>query len=120
MKNINEKMDQAVMDDNFNEIEKIAMNPNHVFLKIHEFDLFSNRGYFVNKWVDISDVGKEYYDDLNSDCQEYLNQCDKYKHLDYEKMVDAYNNEVEQYELKNGTHISQWISEFNKQKKEVA
>jgi hypothetical protein len=31
-------------------------------------------------------------------------------------MVDTYNNEVEQYELKNGTHISQWIAKFDKQK----
>jgi hypothetical protein len=116
MTQINNKMDQAIMNDNFDQIEKIALNPNYAYVKCSQFNIFTGKLTFINKWVDISEVGKEYYDDLNSDCHEYLNQCDKYKHLDYETMVDTYNNEVEQYELKNGTHISQWIAKFDKQK----
>lgn len=117
MNDINEKMNDAITNDDFNQIENIALNPNHVLIKVHEFNLFTNRSYFVNRWVDISDIGKEYYDDLSSDCHDYLNQCEKYKDLDYDTMVETYDKEVEQYELKNGTHISQWLEKFNKNNK---
>ena len=33
MKTINQKMDQAVMNDDFNEVEKIALNPKNMILE---------------------------------------------------------------------------------------
>ena len=36
-------------------------------------------------------------------------QLDEYKKLDYDKLVETYDNKVEQYELKKGTHISQFL-----------
>ena len=52
---------------------------------------------FVKKWVDVSSVinKEDYFDDLNSDCQSYVMQLDKYKDLDYDKIVDDFDKPIE-------------------------
>ena len=101
---INEKMDNAVINENFNTIEKIALNPKNALVRVHEFIMFTGQGRFTKKWVDISEVGKTYFDDLNGDCKDYIMDLPKYKKLDYDKMVEIYDNEVEKtdpYNLKS-------------------
>ncbi len=60
MTQINEKMDQAIIDDDFNKIESIALNPKNALVRIHEFNMFTGQGRFVNKWVDVSNVFKDF------------------------------------------------------------
>jgi hypothetical protein len=43
MDEINEKMDQALMDDDFNQIENIALNKNHAYVKVTDINLFTGK-----------------------------------------------------------------------------
>ena len=106
MNDLNEKMDEAVMNDDFNKIESIALNPKNALVRIHEFNMFTGEGRFIKKWVDVSNVGKDYWDDLNGDCHDYIMDLPKYKKMDYDQMVESYDNEVEKYCIKQGTHSS--------------
>tara|TARA_B110000211_G_scaffold214023_1_gene255075 strand:- start:350 stop:724 length:375 start_codon:yes stop_codon:yes gene_type:complete len=94
MTNINEKMDQAVINDDFDKIESIALNPKNALVRVHEFNIFTGVGRFVKKWVNVSDVFKEYWDDLNSDCQDYVMDLPQYKNMDYDKMLNDYDDVV--------------------------
>ena len=110
MNDINETMDQAVINDDFNKIESIALNPKNALVRVHEFNMFTGQGRFVKKWVDISSVinQEDYFDDLSSDCQSYVMQLDKYKDLDYDKIVDDFDKPIE---IKN----NKWLEDFKKQ-----
>ena len=94
MTNINEKMDQAVINDDFDKIESIALNPKNALVRVHEFNMFTGVGRFVKKWVNVSDVFKEYWNDLNSDCQDYVMDLPQYKNMDYDKMLNDYDDVV--------------------------
>ena len=96
MTQINNKMDQAIIDDDFDQIEKIALNPNYAYVKCSQFNIFTGKLTFINKWVDISNVNKEYFEDLSGDCQDYVMSLDKYKDMDYDTLVDLYNEPIEQ------------------------
>ena len=56
MNDINETMDNAIIEDDFNKIESIALNPKNALVRVHEFNMFTGQGRFVNKWVDVSSV----------------------------------------------------------------
>ncbi len=47
MTDINETMDNAIIDDDFNKIESIALNPKNALVKVHEFNMFTGHGRFV-------------------------------------------------------------------------
>jgi|TARA_R110001592_G_scaffold353399_1_gene652194 hypothetical protein len=92
MTDLNEKMEEALIEDNFNTIENIALNPNNALVRTTEYNMFTDKVYFVNKWVDISDVFKELWDDINSDCHDYIMDLPKYKNMDYDQMVKDYDD----------------------------
>jgi len=94
MTQINEKMDQAIINDDFDQIEKIALNPNHALVKTTQYNMFTDQVNFVNRWVDISEVFKELWDDLNSDCHDYIMDLPQYKNMDYDQMVDDYDKKT--------------------------
>ena len=101
---INEKMDNAVINDDFNKIESIALNPKNAYVNVGKFNIFNGKFWREWEWVDISEVGKSYFDDLNGECQDYVMSLPKYKKLDYDKMVEIYDNDVEKtdpYNLKS-------------------
>ena len=110
MNDINETMDQAIINDDFDKIESIALNPKNALVRIHEFNMFTGQGHFINKWVDVSSVinQDDYFDDLNSDCQDYVMQLDKYKNMDYDSIVDDFDKPIE---IKN----NKWLEDFKKQ-----
>ena len=80
---INEKMNNAVINDNFNTIESIALNPKNAYVNVGKFNIFNGKFWREWEWVDISEVGKSYFDDLNGECQDYVMSLPKYKKLDY-------------------------------------
>ena len=116
MNDINETMDNAVINDDFNKIESIALNPKNALVRVHEFNMFTSQGRFVNKWVDVSSVinKEDYFDDLNSDCQSYVMQLDKYKDLDYDSIVGLYDEPIEK---KNNESLQHLKDQINKRKK---
>ena len=95
MTDINETMDNAIIDDDFNKIESIALNPKNAYVKVHEFNMFTGHGRFINKWDDISNVFDDYFEDLNGDCQDYVMSLDKYKSMDYDAMIEDYDKPIE-------------------------
>ena len=100
----NETMNKAIESDNFNKIENIALNPKNAYVNVGKFNIFNGKFWREWEWVDISEVGKSYFDDLNGECQDYVMSLPKYKKLDYDKMVESYDNEVEKtdpYNLKD-------------------
>ena len=92
MTDINETMDHAIIEDDFNKIESIALNPKNALVRVHEFNMFTGQGRFVNKWVDVSNVFKDLWDDLNGDCKDYVMDLTKYKDMEYDAMVEDYDN----------------------------
>ena len=109
MTEINEKMDQAVINDDFDKIESIALNPKNALVRVHEFNMFTGQGRFVKKWVDVSSAinQEDYFEDLNGDCQDYVMQLDKYKNMDYDSIVDDFDKPIE---IKN----NKWLEDFKK------
>tara|TARA_R110000803_G_scaffold47343_1_gene98806 strand:- start:39 stop:389 length:351 start_codon:yes stop_codon:yes gene_type:complete len=94
MTQINDKMDQAIMNDDFDQIERIALNPNHALVKTTQYNMFTDQVSFINKWVNISEVFKELWDDINSDCHDYIMDLPQYKNMDYDQMVDDYDKKT--------------------------
>jgi len=90
---INEKMDNAVINDDFNKIESIALNPKNAYVKCHDLNVFSGISSYNYRWVDISNVidQEDYFEDLNSDCQDYVMSLNKYKDMDFDKMLKDYD-----------------------------
>ena len=94
MTQINDKMDQAIMNDDFDQIERIALNPNHALVRMTQYNMFTDQVSFINKWVNISEVFKELWDDINSDCHDYIMDLPQYKNMDYDQMVDDYDKKT--------------------------
>jgi len=94
MTQINDKMDQAIINDDFDQIERIALNPNHALVKTTQYNMFTDQVSFVNKWVNISEVFKELWDDINSDCHDYIMDLPQYKKMNYDQMVDDYDKKT--------------------------
>ena len=114
MTQINDKMDQAIINDDFDQIENIALDPNHALIKTTQYNMFTDQVSFVNRWVDISNVNKEYFDDLSSDCQDYVMSLDKYKNMDYDTMVGLYDEPIEEKNNKELELFRKQINESNK------
>ena len=66
MTQINEKMDHAIINDDFDKIENIALNPNHAYVKVTDINLFTGNSRTTHRWVDVSNVGEDYFEDLSS------------------------------------------------------
>ena len=94
MTQINDKMDQAIINDDFDQIENIALNPNHALVKTTQYNMFTDQVSFINKWVDISEVFKELWDDINSDCHDYIMDLPHYKNMNYDQMVEDYDKKT--------------------------
>ena len=71
---INEKMNNAVINDNFNTIESIALNPKNAYVNVGKVNIFNGKFWREWEWVDISSVinKEDYFEDLNGDCQDML------------------------------------------------
>ena len=115
MNDINETMDQAVINDNFNQIENIALNPKNAYVKCHDLNIWTGKSSYTHRWVDISNVidQEDYFEDLNSDCQDYVMSLDKYKDMDYDKIVDDYDKPIEK---KNNESLKYFEDQINKRK----
>ena len=107
-KEINEKMEDAIYNDDFNTIESIALNPKYAHVKCSQFNMYTGDVTWTKRWVDISNVDEDYFEDLSSDCQEYVMSLDKYRDMDYDTMVDEYNKPIEEEDNRR-------LEEFKKQ-----
>ena len=113
---INEKMNNAVINDNFNTIESIALNPKNAYVNVGKFNIFNGKFWREWEWVDVSSVIKkeDYFEDLSGECQDYVMQLDKYKQMDYDKMVEDYDKPIEK---KNNESLKYFEDQINKRKK---
>ena len=61
-----------------------------------DFDFFTNFSdqVLVNKTIKINDVGKDYFDCLTDDEQNYVQQMPKYANLDYDQVIEQYDKDV--------------------------
>ena len=114
MTQINEKMDQAIINDDFNKIENIALNPNHAYVKVTDINLFTGNSINTYRWVDVSNVGEDYFEDLSSDCQDYVMSLPKYKDLDYDTMVGLYDEPIEKKANESLEYLRNQINKNNK------
>ena len=113
MNDINETMDNAIIEDDFNKIENIALNPKNAYVKCHDLNIWTGKSSYTHRWVDVSNVGKDFWDDLNSDCQDYVMSLDKYKDLDYDSIVGLYDEPIEK---KNNESLQHLKDQINKKK----
>ena len=111
MTQINEKMDEAIINDDFDKIENIALNPNHAYIKVIDVNLFTGKARHTHRWVDISNVNDDYFEDLSSDCQDYVMSLDKYKNMDYDTMIDLYDGPIEK---RNNKELEWFKKQINK------
>lgn len=111
---INEKMNEALINDDFNEIENIALNPNYAYVKVLDINLFNGNSRYTHRWVDISNVNEDYFEDLSSDCQDYVMSLPKYKDLDYDTMVGLYDEPIEK---RNNKELEWFKKQINKNNK---
>ena len=114
MEQINDKMDQAIINDDFDQIENIALDPKYAYVKCSQFNIFTGKLTYVNKWVDISNVGEDYFEYLNGDCQDYVMSLPKYKDMEYDQMVDDYNKPIEQKDNERLEELKKAIDKNNK------
>ena len=61
----------------------------------NNFDFFNNFGdqVFKDKTICIDEVGYDWYDCLNDDEQDYVQQMPKYSHLDYDNVIKQYDQD---------------------------
>ena len=114
MTQINDKMDQAIINDDFDQIEKIALDPNYAYVKCSQFNIFNGKLTFINKWINISNVidQEDYFEDLSSDCQDYVMSLDKYKDMDYDKIIDDYDRPIEKKNNESLKYFEDQIKEY--------
>ena len=117
MTQINEKMNEAIINDDFDKIENIALNPNHAYVKVIDVNLFTGKARHTHRWVDISNVNDDYFEDLSSDCQDYVMSLDKYKNMDYDTMVGLYDEPIEK---RNNKELEWFKKQINKNNKKSA
>ena len=61
-------------------------------LKCNDLNIWNGKASTNYRWVDVSDVFKELWDDLSSDCQDYVMSLNKYKDMNFEKMLKDYDH----------------------------
>ena len=93
---------QFEQDDNLEGLETL-FNKNIVPIKV----LLLN-GTYETRWTDVSNVFKEYYDDLNSVQQDYIQQLNPKK--EYWKVIFEHDLKAYEYDLK--TCKCDWSKEF--------
>ena len=113
---INEKMNKAVESDNFTKIENIALNPKNAYVNVSKFNIFTGKAWREWEWIDVSSVIKkeDYFEDLSGECQDYVMQLDKYKNMDYDKIVEDYDKPIEK---KNNESLKYFEDLIDKRKK---
>jgi hypothetical protein len=113
---INEKMNKAVESDNFTKIENIALNPKNAYVNVSKFNIFTGKAWREWEWIDVSSVIKkeDYFEDLSGECQDYVMQLDKYKNMDYDKIVEDYDKPIEK---KNDESLKYFEDLIDKRKK---
>jgi len=84
---------QFEQDDNLEGLETL-FNKNIVPIKV----LLLN-GTYETRWTDVSNVFKEYYEDLNSDQQDYIQQLNPKK--EYWEVIFEHDIKAYEYDLKN-------------------
>ena len=116
MTEINEKINQAVINDDFDKIESIALNPKNALVRVSCFNIFTGKLHYEQKWVDVSNVinQEDYFEDLTGECQDYVMQLDKYKNMDYDKMIEEYDRPTEK---KNNKRLEQFKKAIEKRVK---
>ena len=107
MTTLTDKINNFIENDDLQSIE-IAFNSGCHPIKEPRINLWTGQflGY-ETIWVDTKEVNKEYYDNLSSDCQSYVQQLDEYKSLSYDDVIIAYDKKVDKYLLSIGKHDSQ-------------
>ena len=107
MTNLTDKINNYIENDDLQSIES-AFNSGCHPIKEPRIDLWTGNflGY-ETIWVDTREVNKEYYDNLSSDCQSYVQQLDEYKSLSYDDVIIAYDKKIDTYLLSIGKHDSQ-------------
>jgi len=113
MTDVNEKMNDAICNDDFNTIESIALNPKYAYVRCSQFNMYTGDITWTKRWVDISNVGEDYFEDLNGDCQDYVMDLPQYKDMEYEKMVEEYDKPIE---AKNNEALEWFKKEIEKNK----
>tara|TARA_R100000805_G_C3497223_1_gene28792 strand:+ start:62 stop:427 length:366 start_codon:yes stop_codon:yes gene_type:complete len=93
---------QFEQDDNLEGLETL-FNKNIIPIKV----LLLN-GTYETRWTDVSNVFKEYYEDLNSVQQDYIRQLNPKK--EYWKVIFEHDLNVYEYDLK--TCKNDWFKEF--------
>jgi len=107
MTTLTDKINNFIENDDLQSIES-AFNSGCHPIREPRIDLWTGKflGY-ETIWVDTREVNKEYYDNLSSDCQSYIQQLDEYKSLSYDDVIIAYDKKVDKYLLSIGKHDSQ-------------
>jgi len=67
---------------------------NMQYVKCKGLNIWNGTPTTKNRWVDVSDVFKELWSDLSSDCQDYIMSLDKYKDMDFDTMLKKYDDET--------------------------
>ena len=57
------------------------------------FDFFNNFNDQVLKTISINDVGYDWFDCLSDDEQSYVQQLQKYSHLEYDEVIKQYDQD---------------------------
>ena len=93
---------------------QLINNPNYAYVKVLDINLFNGNSRYTHRWVDVSNVGEDYFEDLSSDCQDYVMSLPKYKDLDYDTMVELYDDPIEK---RNNKELEWFKKQINKNNK---
>ena len=67
-------------------------NKMNAYVKCHDLNIWNGKVTTEKRLVDVSDVFKELWSDLSSDCQDYVMSLNKYKDMDFDKMLKDYDH----------------------------
>jgi len=70
----------------------MGVNKMNAYVKCHGLNIWNGKVTTEKRLVDVSDVFKELWSDLSSDCQDYVMSLDKYKDMDFDKMLKEYDD----------------------------
>ena len=94
-----ETINNLIENDDFDKVVSSGLTPVKVMLM---------NGNYETRWCSTKNLDTTYFEDLDSTQQELIQQT--YPKLDYDTVVENHDNKVEEWELKEGCHISQWLN----------
>lgn len=103
MSNYTEIANKFEQDGNLDGLE-ILFNKNIIPIKV----LLLN-GTFETRWTDVSNVFKEYYDNLNSEQQDYIQDLNPKK----EYWIVIFEHDLKVYEYNLKTCKNDWLKQFD-------